>query len=120
MAVATGNTVVIKSPEDAPLAIMRIAQACDRHLPPGVVNVVSGYGEEAGRALVQNPGVAKISFTGSTEVGREIARVSGERIRSVLLELGGKSPALVYDDSDTDAVADGVIAGMRFTRQGQG
>ena len=120
MALAAGNTVVIKSPEDAPLTIMRIAEACARHLPPGVVNVVSGYGEEAGRALVRHPDVAKISFTGSTEVGQEIARVAGDRIAPVLLELVGKSPAIVYPDSDTDATADGVIAGMRFTRQGQG
>lgn len=73
MAIATGNTVVIKAPEDAPIGILHIAAACDRHLPPGVVNVVTGYGEEAGRALVRHTGVAKISFTGSTEVGREIA-----------------------------------------------
>jgi acyl-CoA reductase-like NAD-dependent aldehyde dehydrogenase len=99
---------------------MRLAEACDRHLPPGVVNVVSGYGEEAGRDLVRHPQVEKISFTGSTEVGREIGRVAGERLAPVLLELGGKSPAIVYPDSDSDDVADGVIAGMRFTRQGQG
>ena len=61
-----------------------------------------------------------VSFTGSTEVGREIARVAGDRIAPVLLELGGKSPAIVYPDSDTDATAEGVITGMRFTRQGQG
>jgi acyl-CoA reductase-like NAD-dependent aldehyde dehydrogenase len=120
MAIATGNTVVIKSPEDAPLGVMSMAEACHRHLPPGVVNVVSGYGEEAGRALVRHPAVAKISFTGSTSVGREIGRVAGERIAPVLLELGGKSPVLVYPDSDSDAVADGVITGMRFTRMGQG
>ena len=120
MAIATGNTVVIKAPEDAPIGILHIAAACDRHLPPGVVNVVTGYGEEAGRALVRHTGVAKISFTGSTEVGREIAEVAGSRIAPVLLELGGKSPAIVFPDSDTDEVAAGVIAGMRFTRQGQG
>jgi acyl-CoA reductase-like NAD-dependent aldehyde dehydrogenase len=120
MAIMTGNTVVLKAPEDAPLAILRMARACQRHLPPGVVNVITGYGEEAGAALVRHPMVAKLTFTGSTEVGREIASAAGSRVVSVVLELGGKSPAIVFPDSDTDAVADGVIAGMRFTRQGQG
>lgn len=120
MAVASGNTIVLKSPEDAPLAVTRIAEACQRHLPPGVVNVVTGYGEEAGRALVANEGVAKISFTGSTEVGIEIGEVTGRRLAPVVLELGGKSPAIVFSDSDNDEAAQGVIDGMRFTRQGQG
>jgi betaine-aldehyde dehydrogenase len=120
MAIAAGNTIVLKAPEDAPLTLIRIAEACHRHLPSGVVNMVTGYGEEAGRALVANETVAKISFTGSTEVGMEIGRVSGGRLAPVVLELGGKSPAIVYPDSDNDDVARGVIDGMRFTRQGQG
>ena len=119
MALVTGNTLVLKAAEDAPLGVLRIATACNRHLPPGVLNVVTGLGEEAGAALVGHPLVAKLSFTGSTEVGKEVMRRAGDRIVPVSLELGGKSPAIVFADSDSDAVADGVISGMRFTRQGQ-
>ena len=119
MALVTGNTLVLKAAEDAPLGILRIAEVCSRHLPAGVLNVVTGYGEEAGAALVRHPLIGKVSFTGSTEVGRDVARAAGERIVPVSLELGGKSPAVVFPDSDSDAVADGVISGMRFTRQGQ-
>lgn len=119
MSLITGNTLVLKAAEDAPLGVLRIAEACNRHLPPGVLNVVTGYGEEAGAALVRHPLVGKLSFTGSTEVGKEVMRTAGDRIVPVSLELGGKSPAIVFPDSDSEAVADGVISGMRFTRQGQ-
>jgi betaine-aldehyde dehydrogenase len=119
MSLITGNTLVLKAAEDAPLGILRMAEVCHRHLPAGVLNVVTGYGEEAGAALARHPGVMKLSFTGSTEVGKEVMRVAGDRIVPVSLELGGKSPAIVFPDSDSDAVADGVISGMRFTRQGQ-
>ncbi len=119
MALVTGNTLVLKAAEDAPLGVLRIAEVCHRHLPPGVLNVVTGYGEEAGAALVRHPLVNKLSFTGSTEVGKEVMRAAGDRIVPVSLELGGKSPAIVFPDSDSDRVADGVISGMRFTRQGQ-
>jgi acyl-CoA reductase-like NAD-dependent aldehyde dehydrogenase len=119
MSLITGNTLVLKPAEDAPLGILRIAEVCNRYLPPGVLNVVTGYGEEAGAALVRHPLVRKLSFTGSTEVGKEVMRVAGDRIVPVSLELGGKSPAIVFPDSDSDKVADGVISGMRFTRQGQ-
>jgi acyl-CoA reductase-like NAD-dependent aldehyde dehydrogenase len=119
MALVTGNTLVLKAAEDAPLGILRVAAVCHRHLPPGVLNLVTGIGEEAGAALAQHPGVRKLSFTGSTEVGKSVMRAAADRIVPVSLELGGKSPAIVFADSDTDAVADGVISGMRFTRQGQ-
>jgi acyl-CoA reductase-like NAD-dependent aldehyde dehydrogenase len=119
MALMTGNTLVLKAAEDAPLGVLRIAEVCSRHLPPGVLNVVTGYGEEAGAALVRHPLVRKLSFTGSTEVGKDVMRAAGDRIVPVSLELGGKSPAIVFPDSDSDKVADGVISGMRFTRQGQ-
>ncbi|MDQ6918781.1 MAG: aldehyde dehydrogenase family protein [Candidatus Dormibacteraeota bacterium] len=119
MALVTGNTLVLKAAEDAPLGVLRIAEVCQRHLPSGVLNVVTGLGTEAGAALARHPLVAKLSFTGSTEVGKEIMRVAGDHIVPVSLELGGKSPAIVFPDSDTDKVADGVISGMRFTRQGQ-
>jgi acyl-CoA reductase-like NAD-dependent aldehyde dehydrogenase len=119
MALVTGNTLVLKAAEDAPLGVLRIAEVCRRHLPPVVLNVVTGYGEEAGAALAAHPLVGKLSFTGSTEVGKEVMRRAADRIVPVSLELGGKSPAVVFPDSDSDKVADGVISGMRFTRQGQ-
>ena len=119
MALVTGNTLVLKAAEDAPLGVLRIAEICHRHLPSGVLNVLTGYGEEAGAALVRHPLVSKLSFTGSTEVGKDVMRAAGDRIVPVSLELGGKSPAIVFPDSDSDRVADGVISGMRFTRQGQ-
>ncbi len=119
MALAAGNTLVLKAAEDAPLAVLRMAAVCAKHLPPGVLNVVTGYGEEAGRALTTHPGIRKLSFTGSTEVGREVIRASADRIVPVSLELGGKSPVIVFPDATDDAVVDGIISGMRFTRQGQ-
>lgn len=118
-ALATGNTVVLKTAEDAPLAVLRLAELCARHLPDGVLNVLTGTGEECGAALTANPGVAKLSFTGSTDVGRTIAGAGARRIVPVTLELGGKSPAIVFPDADDDQTADGVVNGMRFTRQGQ-
>ena len=88
-------------------------------LPKGVLNVVTGYGEEAGAALSAHPGVRKLSFTGSTEVGKLIMRAAADRIVPVSLELGGKSPSIVYPDANEDWVVDGIIAAMRFTRQSQ-
>jgi betaine-aldehyde dehydrogenase len=119
MAVAAGNTLVLKAAEDAPLGLLRVAQICGEHLPPGVVNLLTGYGEEAGAALAQHPVVRKLSFTGSTEVGKLIMHAAADRIVPVSLELGGKSPAIVFPDADDDRTVDGVITGMRFTRQGQ-
>jgi betaine-aldehyde dehydrogenase len=119
MAVTAGNTLVLKAAEDAPLAVLMLARICADHLPAGVLNVMTGYGEECGAPLAAHPAVAKVSFTGSTEVGRLVMRAASERIAPVSLELGGKSPAIVFPDSDDDRTAEGVIAGMRFTRQGQ-
>ena len=81
--------------------------------------MVTGYGEECGGALLNHPGIAKISFTGSTEVGRIAMRAAAERILPVSLELGGKAPAIVFPDSDDDATVAHVITAMRFARQGQ-
>jgi acyl-CoA reductase-like NAD-dependent aldehyde dehydrogenase len=119
MSVAAGNTLVLKAAEDAPLAILEVALACQEYLPAGVVNVLTGYGEECGAALAQHPLVRKLTFTGSTEVGKLIMRTAAERIVPVSLELGGKSPAVVFRDADDEQVVAGVISGMRFTRQGQ-
>ncbi|MBI3049335.1 MAG: aldehyde dehydrogenase family protein [Acidobacteria bacterium] len=119
MAVAAGNTLVLKAAEDAPLGLLRVAQLCVEHLPPGVINLLTGYGEECGAALARHPLVRKLSFTGSTEVGRLIMHAAADRIVPVSLELGGKSPAIVFPDANDDRTVDGVISGMRFTRQGQ-
>jgi acyl-CoA reductase-like NAD-dependent aldehyde dehydrogenase len=118
-ALCAGNTLVLKTPEDAPLAILEMARICSEHLPWGVLNVLTGLGEECGAPLAQHPGVQKLSFTGSTEVGKSIMQAASERIVPVSLELGGKSPSIVFPDADDPAVVDGVITAMRFTRQGQ-
>jgi len=118
-ALCAGNTLVLKAAEDAPLGVLKMAEACQEFLPPGVLNVQTGLGEECGGPLVQHPLVRKLSFTGSTEVGKIIMRAAAERIVPVSLELSGKSPSVVYPDANEDWVVDGVIAGMRFTRQSQ-
>ncbi len=118
-ALCAGNTLVLKAAEDAPLGVLLMAEVCQEFLPPGVMNVLTGLGEECGAALAQHPAIRKLSFTGSTEVGKLIMRAAAERIVPVSLELGGKSPSIVYPDADADWVVDGVIAGMRFTRQSQ-
>ena len=119
MALCTGNTLVLKAAEDAPLGVLKMAEICWKHLPEGVLQVVTGYGEETGGALLDHPGIAKITFTGSTEVGKIAMRAAAERILPVSLELGGKSPAIVYPDSGDDATVQHVITAMRFARQGQ-
>ena len=119
MAIAAGNTLVLKAAEDAPLGLLRIAEICNEHLPPGVLNLITGYGEEAGAAVARHPLVRKLSFTGSTEVGKLIMHAAADRIVPVSLELGGKSPAIVFADADEQRTVDGVITGMRVTRQGQ-
>jgi acyl-CoA reductase-like NAD-dependent aldehyde dehydrogenase len=103
-AVAAGNTVVIKPAEQAPLTTLELGRlSVEAGFPPGVVNIVSGYGETAGHALVTHPLVRKIAFTGSTEVGKLIARNAAETLKPVSLELGGKSPFIVFADADMDA-----------------
>ncbi|MGE8130443.1 aldehyde dehydrogenase family protein [Methylobacterium sp. NPDC080182] len=118
-AVCAGNTIVLKAAEDAPLAVLMIAEICQDHLPPGVVNAVTGYGQECGEPLASHPLVRKVSFTGSTTVGKAIMRAAADRLAPVSLELGGKSPSIVYPDADEDWVLDGIVASMRFTRQSQ-
>ena len=102
-ALVCGNTAVLKSAEDAPGTSALFAElADDAGLPAGVLNLVHGLGREAGAALVEHPAVGVVSFTGSTQVGREIQRVAGERLARVSLELGGKNPFIVCDDADLD------------------
>lgn len=123
MALATGNCLVLKPAEDAPLAILKLAEMADGLFPPGVFNVVTGVGEEAGAAIANHPGISKVSFTGSSEVGKLIAHSAADRIAKVTLELGGKSPTIVFPDAIAngrlDATAQQVANAMRFARQGQ-
>lgn len=118
-ALCAGNTMVLKAAEDAPLGVLLCARICQEFLPKGVLNVVTGLGEEAGAALSAHPTVRKLSFTGSTEVGKIIMRAAADRIVPVSLELGGKSPSIVYPDANEDWAVDGIINAMRFTRQSQ-
>lgn len=111
-ALAAGNSVVVKPDEKTPLSTLefaRIAESCG--LPPGVLNVVPGRGQEAGARLASHPDVGKIAFTGSSEVGREVMRLASGTVKKVTLELGGKSPAVVLDDADVDMTVDGVLYG---------
>jgi aldehyde dehydrogenase (NAD+) len=117
-AVAAGNTVVIKPSEVASVGTLRVAElAAEAGFPPGVFNVLTGDGS-VGAALVDHPLVAKISFTGGTETGRAIAAKAGARLVRAVLELGGKSPNLVFADCELDAAVAGVLAGI-FTSAGQ-
>jgi betaine-aldehyde dehydrogenase len=118
-AVLTGNTMVLKPAEDAPMAVLKLAEICNEVLPAGVVNLVTGFGPEVGQAIAEHPRIRKVSFTGSTGVGRSILEAASKRIAAVTLELGGKSPQLVFPDVDQDRVVEGVISAMRFSRQGQ-
>jgi acyl-CoA reductase-like NAD-dependent aldehyde dehydrogenase len=118
-ALCAGNTMVLKAAEDAPLAVLLLAGICQDFLPPGVLNVLTGYGEECGGPISRHPDIRKLSFTGSTQVGKIVMQAAGERIVPVSLELGGKSPSVVFPDADADWAVDGVISAMRFTRQSQ-
>ncbi len=118
-ALVAGNTLVLKAAEDAPLCVLLLAEVCQEFLPPGVLNVLTGLGEECGAPLANHPTIAKLSFTGSTAVGKSIMRAASDRIVPVSLELGGKSPSIVFPDANEDWVVDGIVAAMRFTRQSQ-
>jgi acyl-CoA reductase-like NAD-dependent aldehyde dehydrogenase len=105
-ALATGNTVVLKPAELTPLTALRLAElALEAGIPEGVLNVTAGAGSVVGRRLVEHPDVAKIGFTGSTEVGRQVMKGAAETIKRVTLELGGKSANVVFADADLDAAA---------------
>jgi acyl-CoA reductase-like NAD-dependent aldehyde dehydrogenase len=104
-ALAAGNTVVLKPAELTPLTAMRFGELADEVLGSGIVNVVVGPGRVCGQRLVEHPDVAKIAFTGSTEVGRSIAAGAAQTIKRVTLELGGKSPNIVFDDADVEQAA---------------
>ncbi len=118
-ALCAGNTMVLKAAEDAPLGVLLLAKVCDEVLPAGVLNVLTGLGEECGAAIAEHPEIRKLSFTGSTQVGKSIMRAASDRIAPVSLELGGKSPSIVFPDANEDWVVDGIVSAMRFTRQSQ-
>jgi len=118
-ALICGNTVVLKPSEDTPLAAYMLGELLkDTGIPDGVINIVHGLGEEAGKSLIDNEDVDLMSFTGSTEVGRIISDVYGKRIKKCSLELGGKNGLLVMDDADLDIAADSAVSGS-FSCSGQ-
>jgi aldehyde dehydrogenase (NAD+) len=117
-ALAAGNTVVLKPAEFTPLTALAFAELCNEvGLPPGVVNIITGDGT-TGAALVAHPGVDKIAFTGSTEVGRAIRRATADSHKKLSLELGGKSPFVVFEDADLDSAVEGLVDGI-WLNQGQ-
>jgi len=117
-ALATGNTVVLKPAEFTPLTALAFAEICQEiDLPPGVVNIVTGDGH-TGEALVAHPDVDKIAFTGSTEVGRAIRKATASTHKKLSLELGGKSPFIIFEDADLDSAVEGLVDGIWFN-QGQ-
>jgi aldehyde dehydrogenase (NAD+) len=117
-ALATGNTVVLKPAEFTPLTALAFAEICQEvRLPPGVVNIVTGDGS-TGEVLVKHPDVAKIAFTGSTEVGRAIRSATATSHKRLSLELGGKSPFIIFEDADLDSAVEGLVDGIWFN-QGQ-
>jgi aldehyde dehydrogenase (NAD+) len=118
-ALLCGNAAVLKASEDTPETAVAFARlAAEAGLPAGVLNVVQGYGPEAGQPIVEDPRVAVVSFTGSTAVGRMIARVAGERLAKVCLELGGKNPLVVCDDANLEKAAE-TAALSAFSNAGQ-
>jgi aldehyde dehydrogenase (NAD+) len=118
-ALAGGNTIVIKPSEHTSASLLEMMPLIEEAgFPPGVVNVVTGFGADAGAALVNHPDVVKVAFTGSSETGRMIAAQAGQRLARVTLELGGKSPQVVFDDADPQSAAMGIVAGV-FAAAGQ-
>ena len=118
-ALAAGNTAIIKPAEQTPLTALKFAEIfLDLHFPPGVYNVVPGFGEEAGKALGEHPGIGSITFTGSVETGRNILHSAAEHVKPVVLELGGKSPQIIFADTDLDLAASEVAKGI-YSNTGQ-
>jgi aldehyde dehydrogenase (NAD(P)+) len=118
-ALACGNTVVLKLAEQTPLSMLYVAGLISQAgFPPGVINIINGYGREAGAALVQHPLVDKIAFTGSTATGKEIMKMASATMKNITLETGGKSPLIVFDDADLDLAAEWSHTGI-MSNQGQ-
>ena len=117
-ALAAGNCVVLKPAEQTPASILKVVEVIGDLLPPGVLNIVNGFGAEAGQALATSKRIAKIAFTGSTEVGRKIRQATAGRGIGLTLELGGKSPYVVFEDADLDSAIEGLVDAIWFN-QGQ-
>ncbi|QCP51876.1 aldehyde dehydrogenase [Trinickia violacea] len=118
-ALAAGCTIVLKASEDGPAPLLEFARLVhEAGFPAGVVNVVTGFGNDCGRTLTSHPLVSKIAFTGGPETARHVVRNSAENLAATSLELGGKSPVLVFDDADLDSAANAVVAGI-FAATGQ-
>jgi betaine-aldehyde dehydrogenase len=115
---AAGNAVIMKPPAQAPLSALRLAELVDGLFPEGVFSVLPG-GTEAGAALAEHPGVAKVTLIGSVAAGRAVMRGASDTLKPVLLELGGKNALIAFPDSDPDKVADAIVAGMNFGWCGQ-
>ncbi len=115
---AAGNTVVIKSPDQAPLSLIRLAELVGDIFPPGVVNFLSGA-SECGEALTAHPLVRKVTLIGGVPTGKSVMRSAADDLKPVLLELGGKNALIAYPDADLDKLVDGIIGGMNFTWSGQ-
>jgi phenylacetaldehyde dehydrogenase len=114
-ALATGCTVVLKVAEETPLTALRLGEILqEAGIPPGVVNIITGFGETAGAALAAHPGVDKVAFTGSTEVGRLIVQAAARDLKHVSLELGGKSPNIILEDADLDVAIPGAASAIFF------
>ena len=118
-ALAAGNTIVLKPAEITPMSALRIGElAAEVGFPDGVINIVPGYGATAGQRIVDHPGIAKVSFTGSTAVGRNVARAAADTLKQVHLELGGKGANIVFEDANLAAAVGGTAFGI-FHNQGQ-
>ena len=118
-ALAAGCTFVVKTAEQTPASTLEFARLFEEAgFPPGVFNVITGHGPTTGSALVRNPGVDKVAFTGSTETGKQVMKDAADHLAKVTLELGGKSPNIVFEDADMEAVANGVVSGI-FAATGQ-
>ncbi|SRR5579883_1806977 len=116
-ALACGNTIVLKPAEQTPLTALRFAElTLEAGIPAGVFNVVTGFGPTTGAAMVSNPGIDKIAFTGSVEVGKEIMRTAAGTLKRVSLELGGKSPNVVFADADLETAAKYALGGIFFNQ----
>ncbi|YCK36158.1 aldehyde dehydrogenase family protein [Actinomadura sp. ATCC 39365] len=114
-ALAAGNTVIVKPAEQASASVLRLGELLAEVFPPGVLNIVSGLGEEVGDALVRHRDVGKVSLTGSTATGQAITRASADALKPLTFELGGKSPNIVFPDADLDAAAQGVTVNSVYT-----
>jgi betaine-aldehyde dehydrogenase len=118
-AIAAGCTCILKPAEQTPLTALELANwLSDAGLPPGVVNIITGFGETCGAPLVRHPDVNKVAFTGSASVGKQIVKMAADTVKRVTLELGGKSPNIFFADADFDAAIDGALFGV-FINQGE-